>query len=119
VLRSVQSLLGLLLLGLLAGCGASTHAADTPGSGSTPTATASPNAGDAATATPSVSWATYTNTTYGYTIQNPTNWFPLDTSPTAGSFDVFSYDSSKVSGYPLPSGATKIEVLIYPNPGLF
>ena len=41
----------------------------------------------------------------------------LDTSPTAGSFDVFSYDWSKVAVPPLPPGATKIEILFYPNPG--
>lgn len=29
---------------------------------------------------------------------------------------MFSYDSSKVSGNPLPSGATKAEILYYPNP---
>jgi hypothetical protein len=42
--------------------------------------------------------------------------FPLDTSPTAGDFIVFNYDSSKVEVPPLPSGGTKIEIGASPNP---
>jgi hypothetical protein len=112
--RSVYALAALLLLGLLAGCGSSTQGADR--SGSTPTVTASPRDNETPTATASANWATYMNTKYGYTIEYPTEWFPLDTSPTAGNFIVYSYDSSKVSGYPLLDGATKIEIFTYPNP---
>jgi len=98
--RSVYALITTLLLGVLAGCGSSTQGADR--FGSTPTVTASPRDNETPTATASTNWATYTNTKYGFTIEYPTGWYPSDTSPTAGGFDVYSYDSSKVSGYPLP-----------------
>jgi hypothetical protein len=99
---STWALLALLLVGLLAGCSSSAKGAGTSGSGSTPTATASPKANETPTATASTSWATYTNTKYGYTIEYPTEWFPLDTSPTAGDFIVFNYDTSKVEVPPFP-----------------
>jgi hypothetical protein len=66
---SVQALLGLLLLGLLVGCGSSTVATNT--TGPTPTATASVKVNDTPTATASTNLATYTNTKYGFTIEYP------------------------------------------------
>jgi len=111
--RRASALLALLLLGVLAGYSSSAQGADT--ADSTPTVTTSPKDNETPTATASTGWATYANTKYGYTIEYPTEWFPGDISPTSG-FNVFSYDSSKVSGNPLPSGATKVETLYYPNP---
>jgi hypothetical protein len=113
---STWALLALLLGGLLAGCSSSAQGAGTSGSGSTPTATASLKDNETPTATASTSWATYTNTKYGYTIEYPTEWFPLDTSPTTGDFIVFNYDTSKVEVPPLPPGGTKIEIGVAPNP---
>jgi hypothetical protein len=113
--RYAQALIAMLLLGLFAGCGSNAQTADMSGSGSTPTVTASPRDDETQTTAAAASWVTYTNTKYGYTIQYPTEWFHSDTSPTA-EFSIFSYDPSKISGYPLPPGATKIEILVYPNP---
>jgi hypothetical protein len=80
-----------------------------------PTATIPPRDSETPTVTASTGWAAYTNTEYGYTVEYPTEWFAGDISPTSG-FNVFSYDSSTVSGNPLPPGATKVAILYSPNP---
>ena len=123
--------LGILAYALLAGCGRSslvaqkgTIALSAATATSMPTATPmlvpQPTIALPAPITPS-SWATYTNSTYHYTIQYLANWVtPQGVSPTAASVAVFNYDPRKISGvsdqYLPPPPLMKIEVDAAPNP---
>ncbi len=116
------ALIGLTLCLTLAGCGATANARN---GDAAPTATATTM--QVATATPQQSnpqptplpvgtFATYTNTAYGYSISYPQNWSVEGAEPTAMSFIVFNYNPQT---YQQPFSAPpllKIEVDGAPNP---
>ncbi|HEU5198643.1 MAG TPA: hypothetical protein VFU32_03335 [Ktedonobacterales bacterium] len=73
-------LLGMLLLLALAGCGGSPTSAQSsaPGEGSkTPLATATALASSSPTSTPAISWQSYQDSHYSFSVQYPEDWMAL------------------------------------------
>lgn len=71
---------------LLAGCGSGSSSTSIRGQGQPVTMTPVPASG----------WTTYSNTTYGYTIQYPANWFTSGTSSSADDIEIYNFDPSQL-----------------------
>jgi hypothetical protein len=115
--RRTAVLLCTVLGVLLAGCGSpqvTTPPSPTPCVTATPAPSPQPAASEP-TPIAQRGWSTYTNQTYHYSLQYPSNWFLPPISPS--NFYAFNFDPSQFAGADRPPPPyNEIEVDALPNP---
>lgn len=122
-----RAFIGALLCVALAGCATVSEGAS--GGAAAPTTTSAATTQPAATETPTDSgtgaqptpilpgtFATYTNSTYGYSITYPQNWGVEGANPAAQAFLVFNYNPQTLSQPTSAPPLLKIEIDAVPNP---
>jgi hypothetical protein len=91
-----------------ANAGACTSHSDPTGAADTPGATVTP--------VPVTSWATYTNTTYGYQLLYPTNWALENIKcPDSAYLAFLNYNDATWNDSSIPANGIKIELYALPN----